>query len=96
MLLLQCTIIHCSRQRREDLTVSSFLKAGSSIQRQNAKLLDMLGDLKSLGQQWAARASREVLQDIDRPCINSIRASEILALYWLAVGESLRNNMFSG
>jgi hypothetical protein len=62
----------------------------------NTKLLDPLGDLHSLGLKWATCAGREVLQDMDQPCLASIQTCQVLALFWFSVGQSQRNTMFSG
>ena len=76
--------------------VSSFLPQTSAITRQNANLLQPLGDLRALGRQWAIQAGKEVLQDIDQPSFESVQTCEMLALYWFSAGETQRNTMFSG
>ena len=76
--------------------VYSFLPPASAIARRNTNLLQPLGDLKSLGRQWAIRAGKQVLQNIDQPSFESVQTCEMLTLYWFSAGESHRNTMFSG
>ncbi|OQV04572.1 Fungal specific transcription factor domain-containing protein [Cladophialophora immunda] len=77
-------------------TATIFLPFDSPLARQNASLLQSLGDLRALGRQWAIRAGKEVLQDIDQPTFESVQTCEMLTLYWFSAGESQRNTMFSG
>ena len=79
------------------LILCSFLPPTAILTRQNINLLQPLGgDLKALGRQWAVRAGKEVLQDIDQPLFESVQTCEMLALYWFSSGDSQRNTMFSG
>ncbi|KUJ09191.1 uncharacterized protein LY89DRAFT_763921 [Mollisia scopiformis] len=48
-----------------------FLHPTSSIAIRNSKLLQPLGDIRSLGRQWAIQAGKEVLQDIDQSTFES-------------------------
>ncbi|KIY01449.1 uncharacterized protein Z520_03001 [Fonsecaea multimorphosa CBS 102226] len=77
-------------------TATIFLPFDSPLAQQNAALLQPLGDLTALGRQWAIRAGKEVLQDIDQPTFESVQTCEMLTLYWFSAGESQRNTMFSG
>lgn len=74
----------------------SFLPPTSSLVGQNASILLPLGDIRALGRQWAIRAGKEVLQNIDQPTFESVQTCEMLTLYWFSAGESQRNTMFSG
>ena len=76
--------------------IRSFLHSTSAISKQDVNLLQPLGDLRALGRQWAIRAGKEVLQDIDQPSFESVQTCQILSLYWFSAGESQRNTMFSG
>ena len=80
----------------QNLIVHSFLPVDSSFTRRHTSLLAPLGDLRALGRQWAIRAGREVLQNIDQPTFESVQTCEMLTLYWFSAGESQRNTMFSG
>jgi hypothetical protein len=64
--------------------------------KQNLKCFQLLGDLRVAGREWAVRAGKEVLQDIDQPSFESVQTCEMLALYWFSAGEPQRNTMFSG
>ena len=46
--------------------MDSFLPPDSPLMRRNANLLHSLGDLRAAGKQFAIRAGREALQNIDR------------------------------
>jgi len=76
--------------------VRSFLCNSSPLAEQNRDILRPFGDIKALGRQWAVRAGREILQDIDQPTFEKIQTCEVLTLYWFSAGESQRNTMFSG
>lgn len=76
--------------------MGSFLCAPSSLAEQNRGILRPLGDIKALGRNWAIRAGKSVLQDIDQPTFEKIQTCEVLTLYWFSAGESQRNTMFSG
>jgi hypothetical protein len=73
-----------------------FLPCGSPLARKNASLLHSLGDLQSLGQQWATQAGKEALPEVVDPTIASIQTCQVLALFWFSVGHSRSNTMFSG
>ncbi|KIV92638.1 hypothetical protein PV10_03911 [Exophiala mesophila] len=77
-----------------DYVVLSICAFGSLFARKGASFLFqrsvLLGDSESICQQgkaWADQASQAVLIRADKPSIAKIRACEILAIYWFAVGE---------
>ena len=43
--------------------------------------------LNERGREWAEAGSRLVLANVDKPSLHTVRACEILGLYWFAVGE---------
>ena len=78
------------------LTIGSFLPSSSTLAKRHASLLRPLGDVQAMGRQWALQAGKEVLQDIDQPCFESVQTCEVLTLYWFSAGDSMRNTMFLG
>lgn len=69
------------------LKAHRFARKGASFLFQRSVVL---GDSESICQQgkaWADQASQAVLIRADKPSIAKIRACEILAIYWFAVGE---------
>lgn len=50
----------------------------------------MFAFLGERGRTWADWASQSVLREADKPSLSKIRACELLALYWFAVGEHER------
>ncbi|KAG9240843.1 hypothetical protein BJ878DRAFT_523870 [Calycina marina] len=76
-------------------TATVFIKSQSTTG-SNAKFIEPLGNICARGQEWASQSGIEVLKNIDQPCLASVQACEVLALYWFAVGQSQRNTMMSG
>ncbi|KIW11569.1 hypothetical protein PV08_10870 [Exophiala spinifera] len=95
MRLPQCMTFILAR-RGFGLIICSFLTPSSKIFQDNLDLVRPFNDMRGLGRQWAIRAGKEVLQDIDQPTFESVQTTEMLTLYWFHAGEWQRNTMFSG
>ncbi|KAF2101141.1 hypothetical protein NA57DRAFT_74727 [Rhizodiscina lignyota] len=57
--------------------------------------LEAFATLGTKGRSWAEAGSKLVLTNCDKPCLATIRACEILGLYWFAVGELDRSTIYS-
>lgn len=95
MRLQQCMLLITGRLD-STLIISSFLTPSSKVLQENLDLIRPLGDMRSLGRQWAIHAGKQVLQDIDQPTFESVGTTQMLAIYWFHAGEWQRNTMFSG
>ena len=69
------------------LTVFRFLRPGSGSPFAKKNALGSFVGVREQGCRWAESASQAVLIRVDKPSISKIRACEVLAVYWFAVGE---------
>jgi hypothetical protein len=54
-----------------------------------------LGDVQAVGKQWALWVGTQVLEQMEEPTVDVIRACSVLYFYWHSMDDHNRNTVFT-